>query len=237
VSHPIIGVTLHGEAPAGRPPRLCVNRAYVEALERAGGVALAIPAGSCAAALERLYALCDGLLLPGGDDVTPQRYGETPREGCNVHADAELDGGELELLQRALDDDKPVLGICRGLQVLNVALGGSLWQDLSQVPGAAHPRSDDYAELPHEMRLEPDSLLHDMLRGDSVAVNSLHHQAVHRLAPTLRASGVAPDGLVEGVEMPGRRFVVALQSHPEELLDRASWAQRLFSRLVAASGA
>ncbi|MEA2670739.1 MAG: putative glutamine amidotransferase [Chloroflexota bacterium] len=236
----VVGITLRPVTREGHPERLLVNRVYSDALERAGAVPLTIPTLRDPAAAVTLLEACDGLLLPGGPDVEPRRYGEEPCEGCRTEWVADLDATEAAVLERALEADLPVLAICRGCQLLNVVRGGSLWQDIA-VQGAGDAGHDGETtgtprtQVVHPVVLEPDSLLAAVLQATVVGVNSLHHQALRRVGEGLRVVGRSPDGLAEAVEMPGRRFVVGLQCHPEEHSATEPWAARLFTALVEAA--
>ena len=231
----VIGVTLRVQAGQDSLQKLALNRTYFDALRSAGAEVLPIPALSDVSA-ETYYGLVDGLLIPGGPDVEPGRYRQAQRADANVHVNHDLDELEFALLERALADGMPVLAICRGIQVLNVACGGTLWQDLhvegaTQRPHDCEPRDS----LVHDMQIEPGSLLAQTIGETRVAVNSLHHQAIRGLGDSLRAVGMTDDGLIEGVEMPDRRFVVGIQCHPEELVKKAAWPRRLFAGLVEAA--
>lgn len=219
------------------PPVLMRNRAYYEALEDAGTAVMSLPLSGDSSALRVLYDRCDGLCIAGGPDVQPALYGEEERTDCNVDAAPELDSVETQLIHWAMDDGKPLLAICRGLQVLNVALGGSLWQDLNvQVEGTLqHKPAQRHDEVLHEMRVEPGSRLRDITGADTVEVNSRHHQGVHAVAPLLTIAGRAPDGVVEALEDRSRRFLLAVQCHPEDLYTRMDWARRLFADFASAA--
>ncbi len=232
----LIGVPLRPFAGTGFPPKLALNRAYFDALEAAGATTLPIPVLHDERHLRVLYDLIDGLLLPGGVDIEPRRYGAEPREDCHLNVMPELDDVDLKLATWAVADDLPVLGICRGIQTLNVACGGTLWQDL-QVEGAAtesHDR-DPRDSLVHGLEIEPWSQLAHTLGATDIQVNSLHHQAIREVGGDLRAVARSTDGLIEGVEIPGHRFVLGIQCHPEELVRTEPWAVRLFEGFVAAA--
>ncbi|MGA7989661.1 MAG: gamma-glutamyl-gamma-aminobutyrate hydrolase family protein [Candidatus Dormiibacterota bacterium] len=234
---PLIGLTLRAPAELPLPPVLARNRAYFDALDAAGATPLGISASLPEARLRELFDLCDGVCLPGGPDVQPALYGEELRADCRVEVDPELDRAEMLLAQWALDDDKPLLAICRGAQVLNVLLGGTLWQDVGTMRATEHdhyPQSTR-GEVTHRIDVEPASRLHAIAGGGVVDVNSMHHQAVRDLGRDLVVSARAHDGLVEAVEHPGRRFVVGVQCHPEELYLERAWAERLFLDFVAAT--
>jgi putative glutamine amidotransferase len=227
--------------------RTFLNEPYLVGVREAGGLPLPITPAHEGESLRELYALLDGLLLTGGEDVDPKHYGEATIPGANVETVPERDGMELRLLQWARADGLPVFAICRGIQVLNVALGGSLYQDLpSARPGAighdqaklAPPRPR--TEASHAVTVLPGSFLGDLLGTGELRVNSMHHQGLKALAPSLRAVAHAPDGLVEAVEPMDPRapgFLLGVQWHPEELArggDPAS--RRLFEAFVAAAG-
>lgn len=225
--------------------RAVLNEPYLVAIQEAGGLPLVVTPAHGGAALRALYELCDGLVLTGGEDVAPERYGEAVTHPA-VESVPERDALEVQLIEWALADDLPILAICRGIQILNVALGGTLYQDLpTDLPG--HLGHDQTRLEPpaarteprHPVVVRPGSALADLLGAERVEVNSLHHQGLKRLAPVLAAVAHAPDGLVEGVEPadPARwRFVVGVQWHPEELA-RAGDApsRRLFEGFVAAA--
>jgi len=232
----IVGISLRPQEREGLAPRQVQNRSYLEAIEAAGAIPLPIPLLHDTERLGVLYRLCDALVLPGGPDVEPARYGAPPRQDCAVEPAPELDAVELQLLRWALDDDLPVLAICRGLQVLN-ALGGTLWQDLVTEGAVSdrHDRDEDRAALVHGLSVEPGSRLAAIVGTGAIEVNSLHHQAIRDLAPGLVVTARSSDGLIEGAELPGRRFVVGVQCHPEELTGGQPWAASLFSALVDAA--
>ncbi|HEV8613745.1 MAG TPA: gamma-glutamyl-gamma-aminobutyrate hydrolase family protein, partial [Gemmatimonadales bacterium] len=190
--------------------------------------------------LRAVYDRLDGLLLAGGVDMDPGSFGEEPHPelGRTDHA---RDVVELELASWAVADQKPVLGLCRGHQVLNVALGGTLWQDIgAQVPGAIkhdYFPTAGYARdfLAHDVALTPGSRLHAAFQAPSIPVNSMHHQAVKDLAPGLVASAHSADGLVEALESGTGHFLVGVQWHPEIFERSDARTRRLFQSFVAAA--
>ena len=232
----VVGITLRTFTGPDFPPKLALNRAYFDALETAGAVVLPIPIVSDPQRLRFHYELLDALVLPGGADVEPRRYGAVPREDCNLTVMPELDEVELTLAGWALKDDLPVLAICRGIQLLNVACGGTLWQDVN-VEGATSEHHDRQPrDVPvHQVELEPDSLAAKVTGRTRIEVNSLHHQAIRELGASLKAIGRSPDGLIEAVEMPTHQFVLGIQCHPEELRKSQTWAPAIFEALVAAA--
>jgi putative glutamine amidotransferase len=234
---PVVGITLRPQPAApGRPPRLVQNRAYLDAIEAAGAIPLPIPLLRDPEHVRALYERCDAICLPGGPDVEPARYGDEERADCSVETAAELDDTELLLTRWLVGDDRPALAVCRGLQVLNVALGGTLWQDVVVQGASADLHQHDIrAEVVHAVHVEPGSLLHRTIGVETLQVNTLHHQAIRRAGEGLHISARAGDGLVEAVEMPDRRFLLGVQWHPEELVGEHEHARRLFAALVSAA--
>ena len=234
--HPVVGIPLR---PERGDTRQYQNTAYFESLAGAGAIPLGIPMLDSDDALRALYDRCDALLFAGGPDVDPRHYGEEPDPACNVDPCPALDRTELRLAGWATAEDRPVLAICRGAQLVNVVLGGSLYQDVAVQHGDAvhHDRHDVGRNvLAHPIEVEPGSVLGRATGGGTVDVNSLHHQAIRRLGEGLVVSARAPDGVVEGAEDPSRRFLVLVQAHPEELVGAHAWARRLFDELVVAAG-
>jgi putative glutamine amidotransferase len=210
---------------------------YVRALDRVRCAAMLIPATGSEEALAALYRRCDGLLLAGGPDVAPAAYGQKPHPALGP-VTPERDRVELSLLRRAIDDRMPLLCICRGIQLLNVGSGGTLWQDLSAQNPAAfrhdlHPLHPP-AHLGHEVRVETGSRLHGVVGCHRTRVNSLHHQAIDRLGDGLTVSARSPDGVVEAVEGTGRGWLLGVQWHPEWLVDSEETALRLFEAFAEA---
>jgi putative glutamine amidotransferase len=225
--------------------RTFLNEPYIAAVQNAGGVPLVVTPAHGGPALRDLFELLDGLVLTGGEDVAPERYGEEVLRP-NVETVPERDALEFTLLEWALAEDLPVLAICRGIQVLNVGLGGTLYQDLATDHPATLGHDQNLGELPrprtephHPVLVRPGSCLADLLGLEEIEVNSLHHQGIKKLAGPLTPVAHAPDGLVEAVEPvdPARwAFLVGVQWHPEEL-SRGGHApsRRLFERFVAAA--
>ena len=229
---PVIGISAFPrtvETSLGPTLLHTASRFYVESVERAGGLPVVLPVMD-PEAVEGLIGAVHGLLLTGGGDIQPSRYGAKPV--AETHSvDPTRDAFEIRLLQVAMDDDLPVLATCRGMQVMNVALGGSLVQHVPAVTGQQHDRTDAWREVVHRVKVEPDSHLAEALGTTEVEVNSLHHQAVDEAAPHTRAVAWAEDGTVEAIELAGSPHVVAVQWHPELLEDRPEH-QGLFRQLV-----
>ncbi|HEX3622319.1 MAG TPA: gamma-glutamyl-gamma-aminobutyrate hydrolase family protein [Acidimicrobiales bacterium] len=229
---PIIGISAYPrvvETATGPALLHTASRFYVEGVERAGGVPVILPILD-PDVVDDLLAVVSGLLLTGGGDVQPSRYGARPvAETHNV--DPLRDAFEIRLIQAAIGLDMPLLATCRGMQVLNVAMGGSLIQHVPAVTGQGHDHADRWREGVHRVKVEPDSHLAEALGATEVAVNSIHHQAVDQAAPGTRAVAWAEDHTVEAIEVPGSPHVVAVQWHPE-LLEDWPEQQGLFRQLV-----
>jgi len=246
VRRPLIGIptqTLQAidGIPEGLPHSWVMNSRYYLAAAEAGAVPVMIPLfDEDFDTLHAAYDRLDGLLLAGGVDLDPASFGEErhPRLG---RTDRPRDVVELALAKWAIADRKPVLGLCRGHQVLNVALGGTLWQDIeAQVPEAIkhdYFPTAGYARdfLAHQVAVAPGSRLHDAFGAATIPVNSMHHQAVKRLAPALHASAHASDGLVEAVEAGDEHFLVGVQWHPEVFEQSDAGTRRLFRSFVEAA--
>jgi len=218
---PVVAVTAPRREVDGRE-RVTLNTAYVRALDRAGVVPLALPTmlapDRAVAALEG--AGVRGLVLTGGEDVEPARYGAAPHPKLQ-DTDPTRDAAELALIAAARARRLPILAICRGIQILNVALGGTLYQDLgSERPGPVTHSGDDSR---HALRIEPGSLLERTLGTRRATVNSRHHQAIRDLAPGLRAVAWSEDGVIEAAEPAdaSASWILAVQWHPEDLNERA----------------
>jgi putative glutamine amidotransferase len=205
------------------------NRFYVDSVVRAGGVPVVLPVLAPELAGDALAGV-DGLVLTGGGDVAPDVYGQEAVDETHG-VDARRDAWEVALLRVALDRKLPLLATCRGIQVLNVALGGTLVQHVPAATGAGHGFAARYAETVHPVRLDPACRLARVLGTTEVQVNSLHHQAVDAVGVGVRAVGWAPDGTIEAVEVEGHPELVAVQWHPE-LLEDDPVHQGLFHALV-----
>lgn len=237
---PLIGLTSYRKVVT-QDPLLEINGlnpAYTKAISAAGGLPVMIPLYLDEASLLELFEQLDGLLMPGGGDINPLHYGGTMHETV-YGIDNTRDQVELLLARKAVETDKPFLGICRGHQMLNVALGGSLWEDVhSLMPnGTRHAYFQGFPRdrISHQVNIEPHSGLGKLWAVPTKAVNSLHHQGVKELGRGLRPTAyAADDGLIEGTELPGHRFVMSVQWHPEEFFHTDRPTLSLFEAFVQA---
>jgi putative glutamine amidotransferase len=239
---PLIGV------PTGRErsqrffglPLYIMNQTYIRVLENLGALPVMIPLQMSEQTLQGIFQRLDGMFLPGGEDLDPSAYGQErhPQLGA---PDKERDRTELLLAHWALAEGMPLLGVCRGIQVINVVCGGTLYQDLhSQRPDLAKhdyfPPSHERYRVSHQVIIEPDSRLARAL-GSQHEVNSMHHQGIADLGAGLRVVARAEDGLAEAVEMPTLPFVVGVQWHPEELAKTDQHSSSLFAEFLRAAAA
>jgi len=210
---------------------------YSQAILYAGGAPVIVPAAQNRKSLSRVLDSVQGLILSGGPDVHPKRYGEEPMAGLG-EVDEALDSMELMAAGLALERDIPILGICRGIQVLNIALGGTLYQDIpSQMPDSiCHTPKTDKAVNTHTVRVEVKSRLRRILGKPEIWVNGKHHQAVKDPAPGLVVTARARDGVIEAVEHPGKPYVIGVQWHPEGTWRDDPFSKKLFRSFLRAAG-
>ena len=215
--------------------RFFVNHDYPDALLRAGTLPVLLPLTNNQEALEEALHRVDGLLLTGGADIEPKWYGEETLPLCGEVAPLR-DEMEFYLCRRALEMDLPLLGICRGFEVLNCVLGGKLYQDVAAQyrDTLKHPCYDTPRDQVHAVTTAEGTKLRQITGMEEMRVNSRHHQGVKTLGRGLIVSARAEDGLIEGVELPGKRFAVAVQWHPESLSDYRPEAQAIFNALAEA---
>lgn len=229
---PIIGITALIDY---QKESLWMLPGYMEGVREAGGIPVMLPAWGSLEDAARLMGAVDGVLIAGGQDVSPALYGQERLSVCG-ETSPERDAMDALLLDECVRLDKPVLGICRGIQFLNVHLGGTLWQDLpSQRPSdVCHRQSPPYGRPVHTVRVLPGTPLWEVFRTETVPVNSCHHQAVRDLSPDLQAMAVSEDGLVEAAWLPRRRFVWAVQWHPEFSRKADENSEKIFRAFVRA---
>lgn len=213
--------------------RQYVTDAYIQAIKTAGGLPIILPLVKSKRIMQDYVKLCDGFLFCGGGDITPLLFGQEPDYGIG-QTDLTLDLFQIRMTKLILEAQKPLLAICRGMQVLNVACGGTIHQDLEQLNFAVlnHMQTSRHRkDISHKVLFSPSTRLSRMF-GDFVFTNSYHHQAVASLGKSLIASGVTGDGIIEAIEMPSRPFVIGVQWHPESMLETAPQMKQLFSALV-----
>ncbi len=244
-NRPVVGIptqTLQslGGVSSKIPPSWVMSQRYIQTLTSAGAIPWMIPLVD-EDTLRGVYEELDAIFLPGGADIDPLTYGADPHPLCDK-TDRERDRVEVLLAKWALADAKPVLGVCRGMQLINVAAGGTLYQDLAQdLPGSIKhdyfPFSDkNYARdyLAHEVSVVEGTKLAEILGPGPVRVNSMHHQGIRELGRGLVATAEAPDGLIEALEGDGDSYLVAVQWHPEALTDNDASSWTLFDDFLAA---
>ena len=231
---PIIGITADREEPGGysKFPWYALRVNYCSSVREAGGVPIILPADT---ALVDAYAdMIDGLIVSGGAfDVDPALFGETSKHETVV-LKADRTDFELALTRRFLDEDRPLFGICGGQQLLAVALGGTLIQHIpDEVNNAlAHEQPNPRDEAGHEVAVVPGTRLHDIVKAETLAVNSAHHQAVKAVPDTIVIDATAPDGVIEGIEDPSKRWCLGVQWHPEFFISEGD--KRLYESFIGA---
>ncbi|MCA9962103.1 MAG: gamma-glutamyl-gamma-aminobutyrate hydrolase family protein [Anaerolineales bacterium] len=213
--------------------------AYVRAIQAAGGIPVLIPLGLEEDDLQAIFARIDGLLIPGGGDIEPAQYHGQSDHDLVKGIDIDRDRIEAQIVRWAVGQRKPMLAICRGHQIFNVALGGSLWEDIyTQMPAAiVHDfvNSQPRHHLAHAVTVQAQSRLAAQMGATSAQVNSLHHQGIRELAAELTAVAHAPDGLIEAVEIPDHPYAIGVQWHPEDLAPTDPAMAALFQGLIEAS--
>ncbi len=191
---------------------------YMDAIRESGGIPMILPLVVEKEDVEQLCDICDGFLLTGGHDVDPQLYNESVRERCGS-INHERDELERAIFSYAMVHDKPLFGVCRGIQIINALCGGTLYQDLpterTEHNTVSHQMTPPYDQVWHKVSIVEGTPLASIIDTPEIGVNSYHHQAIKQLAPSLLAMAISEDGLVEAVYMPDRRFIQAVQWHPE----------------------
>jgi putative glutamine amidotransferase len=241
-TRPVIGITsgeIHNKFQSWSPVIYGQSQTYVDCLVRAGGTPVIIPITTDEAVLRSIYELVDGICFAGGNDLHPSLYGEKPYPGEHDYSEGR-DKVEQMLIKWTLEDKKPILGICRGMQLLNVRMGGTLHQDIAtDMPNSldqdASTTLQTLEDLSHTLRLDPESRLVEILEGDTIGANAHHHQSVKTLGMDIRASAWATDDVIEAIELTNYPYAVGIQAHPESLaLVEPRWA-KLFASFVDAS--
>lgn len=228
---PVIGITTDVQQDGEN----ILKNTYVQAVIRAGGLPMIVPVG-LEQDVEQLIEMFDGLLLSGGNDINPMLFNEEPHEYLGVVSPSR-DSSELELARRMLKTGKPILGICRGLQVLNVAVGGTLYQDLykqNDSPILQHIQKAPNTHCSHYVQLDKGSLLESIAGSERIQVNSYHHQSLKEVPSDFKVTAVASDGIVEAIESTDEQFVLGVQWHPEALSAAGDAVSlRIFERFIS----
>lgn len=231
---PVIGITTFDEKVQGYHT---INNNYMNAVFAAGGIPISIPTVNNEEDYGAYINLIDGIIFSGGIDISPFNYGENPLKEIKRISNIR-DEYEFGLLDRAYKQKLPILGICRGLQLINVYLGGSLYQDIDrQLPGSLGHKPDflTIEEEYHSINLRKGTRFYEIFNKDKIFVNSFHHQGIKKLGENLQVSGVADDGLVEVIEAADDRFMVGVQFHPEALVKRKPIFLKIFEEFILAA--
>ena len=235
ISHkPKIGIVVCGFIDN----RQFVTNAYIHSVRYSGGIPLILPLIRSDRILEEYLELCDGFLFCGGNDITPLLFGQEPKNG-NGKTNITLDLFQIRLMKQLLRTEKPFLSICRGMQVFNVACGGSIYQDLSLRPGEHldhMQQSFSRDEISHKITVRPDTRLKQYI-GSTLYVNSYHHQALDQIGDGLIVSATASDGTVEAIEMPSHPFAIGVQWHPESMYRTSPEMRELFGSFILRAAA
>ena len=233
---PVIGITTNFREEGYKVIGAVYN--YVEAIVKAGGVPFLIPIINSPDDLEQYLDMLDGILFTGGEDILPLLFGEEPLKQVK-YVSIERDEQELVLFKKAYERKIPILGICRGQQLMNIALGGTLYQDMdSQIPGVGGHSQDRYPEpeLYHSINIEKDSKLFEAMGVEKINVNSFHHQCVKTLGKGLKVTALSKEGIIEAIETTDDQFAVTVQFHPECLVSRYKEWLKLFVRFINECG-
>ncbi len=212
--------------------RVYVNREYVSAVERTGGLPVILPVTTDEQSIASYVSLCDGFLFSGGADINPLYYSCPPHPKLGrVHSD--VDRFQIDLMKYVLDSGKPVLSICRGMQLLNVVCGGDLYQDMEEVDRKVfqHEQHAPKYDAIHKVCFTERTALHGMF-GDSIYTNSYHHQAVRKVGKRLVMTGCSEDGIIEAIELEGHPFCIGVQWHPEMMYTHSDDMRVLFIKLI-----
>ncbi|OLN32983.1 gamma-glutamyl-gamma-aminobutyrate hydrolase family protein [Desulfosporosinus metallidurans] len=212
--------------------RAYVNNDYVEAVEKAGGVPTIIPVVFDENVIENQIKNVDGIVLSGGYDINPQCYGEEPHQKLEFIF-PQIDEHHLKVIELCKKFNKPLLGICRGMQIINVAYGGTLYQDLSYVDGCyiKHMQSSKRNVSGHNVEIMKDSYLYNIL-GSKIITNSFHHQCIKKIAPNFNVTAIAKDGIIEAIESKEDNFILGIQWHPEMMVPNSEEMLNIFKLLT-----
>lgn len=236
LSHPIIGIT---PSRNQEKEQVLLRETYINSIIRAGGIPVVLPLTANEQVIDTLLDTIDGLLLSGGVDIHPKRYGEEIHPACG-EIDEVRDESEFLLVNRAIGRNMPVFGICRGFQVICVALGATLFQDIESqlgIPKENHRQSEPYDDPVHTVRFKDGGLFARITDTPLMPTNSMHHQAVKDAGDKIKIEGITMDGIVEAVSMAGNEAIIGVEFHPEYLDHYSDFAARLFRYFVSKAAA
>ena len=229
----ILGSNMNFPSPVfSSVEKFYVNTAYINAVQLNGGIPLAVPVSENEEDLVSILKLCHGVLVPGGEDVDPKFYGENPHPTIGTIR-PDMDSFILSALDICFKHNIPVFGVCRGLQIINIALGGTLYQDMSLYEGETilHNQTYDRSYTVHKADIKAGSLLHSIFGAEEIMVNTMHHQAIKDLGRGLSATALAPDDIIEAIESDNNQ-IFAVQWHPEELIHSTPEMNKLFLHFI-----
>lgn len=225
---PIVGITCGGNEAVST-----MENSYVRAVLAAGGIPVLLPCTSDPSAVREIVKSLDAIIFTGGEDVNPARYGEAPLPQLGTVNDLR-DASDFEYASAVLGTRIPVMAICRGSQLINVACGGTLYQDLPSQKGVVHTQAPPVSEPMHEATLETDSVLYGLMKATTVEVNSTHHQAVKKIGNGLRVTAMSKDGIVESYQNTGKgQIIIGIQFHPEEMIKSHEEWNEVFRWFIA----
>lgn len=234
MTKPLIGITTYNTKNPYDRDISAIQHSYIRAVTGAGGVPILIPAILPADDLNELYLHLQGILFSGGGDIS-LKYFDGENHPSIHEVDERRDVTELSLLRQSVQHEKPFLAICRGLQVMNVALGGTLHTHIpDQIPNSLKHDNDEFTLISHPVNIDEESHMAEIFGETLLHVNSLHHQGIKDLASNLRIVGHAPDGVIEAVELPEHPYALGVQWHPEWMTDQPAM-QKLFKSFVDAA--
>ena len=230
---PLIGLTSEYDYSQNRKSNK-INYTYIDAIKRAGGIPIILPLVNEIDLIEKYLSILQGLVLTGGEDASPLLYGEEPIREVDTIC-FKRDKMEIELIKGAYEKNIPILGICRGIQMINIAFGGSLYQDIyKQIPDAlGHTSGFSIGGGYHTIEIVNNSLMYDIFNKDKIQVNSQHHQSIKDLGENLRVNANSLDGIIEGIESTNDRFILGVQFHPEAMIDRHGEVLDIFRYFIS----
>lgn len=232
MKNPIIGISLFSESEKDINAKL---KYYIEAVKDLGGIPVIFPILKEGNQIKKLIESCDGFIITGGNDINPSLYNEETKTYC-MGLDKDRDESEKLLIEELMKIDKPLLAICRGFQILNVVLGGSLYQDIDidifNGDKANHRQEDKRGKEAHKINVNKGTLLHEVVKSEIIGVNTLHHQCLKKLGIGVVSNGKSEDGIVESYHIDGKKFVLGVQWHPELLYKDYEEQRKIFKAFI-----